>query len=268
MDFDKIHFVCYNTGMNNDYSHNWMKAKRQEWKALNLCLGCGKIPPVLDMTECQECHDKHLARASLLRETRRLNKLCVRCGKPAIQDKKFCQYHLDKAKEQVSRRQRILKASGLCLSCGNPSVEGKAHCREHLDHQIIASRKLQKAKLAKGLCKSCGPPRGDSSQYCDSCLPKMRKSILNSPHKTPFDGMREPVLKRDNYQCVLCRSAKGRMNVHHIDKQGYYTESPNNSIDNLVTLCNICHVTLHYIDRNWHINYLQIKDLMLPADSN
>jgi len=51
------------------------------------------------------------------------------------------------------------------------------------------------------------------------------------------------VKKRDNYICHICYKGKGegtRKVAHHKD----FNEK-NNSLDNLITLCNSCHVKIH-----------------------
>lgn len=60
-----------------------------------------------------------------------------------------------------------------------------------------------------------------------------------------FQKIRESILKRDNYHCQCCmRSEKEmyipRLIVHHIDNNKH-----NNNQDNLITLCNQCHFSLH-----------------------
>lgn len=58
--------------------------------------------------------------------------------------------------------------------------------------------------------------------------------------KIRFDGLRECVLKRDNYECIKCGS-KNDLEVHHRDGRGRRKEIPNNHPDNLQTLCAKCH---------------------------
>lgn len=61
-----------------------------------------------------------------------------------------------------------------------------------------------------------------------------------------FDGNREIVLTRDNFQCVKCGAAKSLV-VHHIDGNGRGSDNPNNELSNLVTLCRSCHMKEHQI---------------------
>lgn len=53
--------------------------------------------------------------------------------------------------------------------------------------------------------------------------------------------LREKVFKRDNGICQLC-GAKGWLCVHH---KIPFRISRDNSMDNLITLCKVCHSTQH-----------------------
>lgn len=50
-------------------------------------------------------------------------------------------------------------------------------------------------------------------------------------------------LKRDGYQCVLCRSAKN-LSVHHITYENIGFEK----MDDLISVCKACHEKLHMHD--------------------
>lgn len=64
-----------------------------------------------------------------------------------------------------------------------------------------------------------------------------------------FGGLRETILKRDGYRCVKCGITReehkkkfGRdIAIDHIDGNGRSSKNPNNSPDNLQTLCSSCH---------------------------
>lgn len=62
--------------------------------------------------------------------------------------------------------------------------------------------------------------------------------------------LREAVLKRDHYECQMCK-AEGRFTpatcVHHID---YVRRNPRRALDptNCVALCDECHYKIHHKD--------------------
>lgn len=59
-----------------------------------------------------------------------------------------------------------------------------------------------------------------------------------------FDGLRETILKRDGYRCQMCGSPY-KLVVHHKDGNGRGSKSPNNTPENLITLCKACHINEH-----------------------
>ena len=70
-----------------------------------------------------------------------------------------------------------------------------------------------------------------------------------------YNPIRQAVLERDGYKCQLCGKQK-KLLVHHIDNNGFklvhikgYSLSTlktmNNELDNLITLCIGCHLSLH-----------------------
>lgn len=63
-----------------------------------------------------------------------------------------------------------------------------------------------------------------------------------------YGGNKEKVLERDSYKCTKCGNINDLI-IHHIDESGQ-TETPNNSMDNLTTLCRPCHLKLHNIKIN------------------
>lgn len=65
--------------------------------------------------------------------------------------------------------------------------------------------------------------------------------------KASYNRNVEACLKRDNYTCQVCGSEK-ELNVHHKDKKGHHIEKyeANDELSNLITVCQRCHVNLHY----------------------
>jgi 5-methylcytosine-specific restriction endonuclease McrA len=67
--------------------------------------------------------------------------------------------------------------------------------------------------------------------------------------KNRFGGLRDMVLKRDNYSCVCCGMTQKEhiekwgkdITIDHVDGNGRYSGVPNNEIDNLKTMCLACH---------------------------
>lgn len=84
-------------------------------------------------------------------------------------------------------------------------------------------------------------------------LPKSTssKKIPSLPymHKIRFGGLREEVLKRDKYQCVMCGMTNAEhkekwncnLTINHINHKGRHSTQPDNRLENLETLCLRCH---------------------------
>lgn len=84
------------------------------------------------------------------------------------------------------------------------------------------------------------------------------KGGLNKPYGLEFNNqLRGQIRKRDNYICQQCnfkqKQLKYKLSVHHID----YNKQ-NNNLNNLVSLCKVCHSQTNYIRKDW-IDYFQNK---------
>jgi 5-methylcytosine-specific restriction endonuclease McrA len=56
-----------------------------------------------------------------------------------------------------------------------------------------------------------------------------------------YEELREQVLRRDGWRCQSCGSMTN-LEVHH---QQFRSHSGQDNEDNLITLCNSCHSSLH-----------------------
>lgn len=100
-------------------------------------------------------------------------------------------------------------------------------------------------------CKNCGLKfkRGTYMQrICDVCkeikLQEQKEKYGKDYYEnTPFGVLRKKVFNRDENCCKICQTTK-KLNVHHWDKN-----HDNNKMDNLITLCYICHAGIHRLYR-------------------
>lgn len=74
-----------------------------------------------------------------------------------------------------------------------------------------------------------------------------------------FNGLREYILKRDNYTCIACgmpqeehikKWGKG-LTINHKDGNGRNSKTPNNNPSNLETLCLRCHGLIDCMNDRW-----------------
>lgn len=82
------------------------------------------------------------------------------------------------------------------------------------------------------------------------------KSCLDKNYTKDFNkSLREQVRSRDEYTCQYCGvhqdELSRRIEVHHIDY-----DKENCKIDNLITLCSLCHRRTNY-NREWWFNYFK-----------
>lgn len=80
--------------------------------------------------------------------------------------------------------------------------------------------------------------------------------IYGGVHRTSLSSWRKTRLQRleiDKHKCTVCGSNK-LLHVHHIDGNTH-----NDHIDNLVTICNSCHVRKHWKDGDYKSNFLKLS---------
>lgn len=112
--------------------------------------------------------------------------------------------------------------------------------------------------MSKGMCNPCYQKAYKlvSPNYAERARQQKhdwyKRNITSSLQKQKrdelyFGGNREAALCRDDYQCVNCRT-QNDLTVHHTDGQGRGSKTPNNSLENLETLCRSCHIKRHIAD--------------------
>ena len=72
--------------------------------------------------------------------------------------------------------------------------------------------------------------------------PKPRRLRLDP---TSYESLRQKVLRRDGWRCQLC-GIMSNLEIHH--KQ-FRSRSGHDSEENLITLCALCHASLHRRNR-------------------
>ena len=82
-------------------------------------------------------------------------------------------------------------------------------------------------------------------------------------HPIEYKGIspqRKRCLKRDNYACRICHHKSSVLYPHHRDLKGLgVTSNPDNSLNNLLSLCPSCHAKLHYRVFTKHRNIIRLR---------
>jgi 5-methylcytosine-specific restriction endonuclease McrA len=177
--------------------------------------------------------------------------LCPYCGDPISPGLKLCEYHREQSKKAHSKRRNYLREHNICTSCGiRPSRQDLRTC------QYCADRK--KTPINKAKAKEYREKHKDQIRtYCAHNRNRQNAYI----HETRYNGNWKKALERDNFQCQICgQTGNGKtIHVHHIDGNGdRYSEHPNHSLDNLITICSKCHSVLTYL-----LSHTQNKSVLL-----
>lgn len=129
------------------------------------------------------------------------------------------------------------KASALC--------DSKTHSSSAASGMIISTcQECGRLKTihAKGLCDACYHNVKYRNDVAYRERVKHRAALYYDSRD--FGGLRTPVLERDGFRCTRCGS-DFQLSVHHVNRRGRGSESPDNRMDNLVTLCRRCHLSEH-----------------------
>jgi hypothetical protein len=184
---------------------------------------------------------------------------CEECGKDFLahlcQKRRFCSKecrHLGHSKEMS---QQISKECEFCLGVFHvsPSHLSQNFCSLNCFHNNCK----RKNEIENGNCINCQKLIfGDRKKYCSTeCMAESYKHILQKEKNPNWRGgktlrgsgvpshIRKKVLLRDNNRCQDCgvgdwNQTPSLLHVHHLDEA---KNNGSNSLDNLITLCFVCH---------------------------
>lgn len=169
-----------------------------------------------------------------------------------------------------------------CEACGStyqPTSGRQRYCPD-CGPQVARQRNIEylRARRLRHIgdlmtCERCGmvfPRPSSNRRLCSDCRKaKDREWIKGWLRKHPdapkryyvkqhdnyrFSGNWLRAMQRDGFRCQRC-GATTNLTVHHIDGRGWPLpkHERNDSLDNLVTLCNSCHTFVHKTrDSQWY----------------
>jgi 5-methylcytosine-specific restriction endonuclease McrA len=135
--------------------------------------------------------------------------------------------------------------------------------------------------MAKGMCERCylEQYRNNPVNKARAAQSKHRWYLQNGGaaakkverERRTFSGNRDAVLQRDGFKCVCCGETRlSKLTVHHKDGNGRGCKIPNNSMENLQTLCRRCHAQMHYTLDRWardHDSCIRCGTTMRPHNA-
>lgn len=165
-------------------------------------------------------------------------------------------------------RKIVMASQGRCI-CGQPLALNRKQCNQCLDERRRMIHAKRMAAIGDKRCTvgHCRQPLSpDSSRMCQVHLELARErqrryeAKQQERHGADWSWLRwrrrwrQEALTRDGNECILCHRPGPRLSVHHLHGKG-------NGLDNLTTLCAICHATLtrllEHPDRQSFLAFLQ-----------
>jgi 5-methylcytosine-specific restriction endonuclease McrA len=166
--------------------------------------------------------------------------LCGTCHRePHRPNKTNCVSCANRVSGYYQNRREKIKRLGICPTCKERYPKtGAVHCEICAEANKIKLTERYHNRKSANICTRCAhnPPESGKT-LCSSCLSEYREIFAS---KLPY---RVAVLERDDFKCQIC-GRNNKLHVHHIDGKGETTGNPNNDMDNLITLCTGCHVSL------------------------
>ena len=124
-----------------------------------------------------------------------------------------------------------------CIRCGAPLKRGKQYC------SATCGNKARAGRGATTNCESCGKeiPLGRKNRPTRFCSVDCRDQSRAKEATGRYVGWAKlrDALKSDSKKCQRCGEEEN-LHVHHIDH-----DSRNNLLENLVVLCQSCHIGYH-----------------------
>lgn len=129
-----------------------------------------------------------------------------------------------------------------CQQCGTTEQKhgGKGLCRRCYTREWARQRKDQAKEYYRA---NRDKVQQSQKEYYERNREALTQKSRESYRQRRYGGNYEATLSRDNYRCCRCGATKN-LHVHHIDRSGN-TDSPNNDLENLQTLCSPCHTLEH-----------------------
>lgn len=173
-------------------------------------------------------------------------KICQGCGGEKSRHAAYCQTCAEKARavENVEIECRICEKP---FSRSKAEVE-KALRRGHTNFYCSrecydkAPKPKREDREQRPACLYCGAPAPFGQKYCsfEHYQADRKQGTEDSSYRREWLKAKTYVMERDKRTCAMCSATPARLDVHHIDE-----DATNNTPQNLIVLCTICHRQYH-----------------------
>lgn len=246
--------ICRMTyyGINPNDSNDILK----ECKYCKKTFVCSRSTPtkLFCNNECLTAYykEQHEMRSTTIEKEKRI---CPYCGQEFIwqSDKswqKYCSTECSINANKEKHKAAVITAKKACAHCGNmfewsSSKPNQKYCSAECRNTVmkVQIRDYQRKHNGK---KTDDELKNEVYLKVLNIISKMDQSkgaVFNGVHidyraiGDISEKTREEVLKRDNFECQICKR-KDSLHLHHLIKRKY---GGNHNAENLVTLCASCH---------------------------
>ena len=189
------------------------------------------------------------------------NIICKNCGKQSrTQNKIFCNH---KCHREFTLKTKPKCVCDTCKKEFTPKQESKAnrYCSKkcfHADKDFMRKNMLSNETLKKYQKEvgswMTGKKNMGFGYKCGKDNLNWHNGSSFLPYTTDFNQqLKDRIRVRDNFKCQLCKTPElefnRKLDIHHIDY-----DKKNSKEDNLISLCNKCHIKTNH-NREYWINY-------------
>ena len=155
-----------------------------------------------------------------------------------------------------------------CINCGKEFSRGENHqsvffakyCSKKCGRQYYYKKNKNKEKANN---QRWYQQNRESEIIKNAEYRKLNKELFSWYHdKERFNGLKSKILDRDDHKCRFCGGTR-RIAIHHIDGKNHLnSETMNNKISNLLTLCSPCHHKLHWFQKKQNKQARSIAEVL------
>lgn len=220
------------------------------------CQGCGKVfeGKGTDRYCSAECRERTRAERKTIQKEKKhksINaKTCPYCKQIFMPKHRNDQIYCSEKCREKARWERIkpLSVERDCLNCGiafMPENARQKYCSKQCWKEKYYSDNGERIRerTRKYRLNNLEREKENNRRYREANKEQCKQRDLKYHDITCFGGNRQVALERDGYKCVICGATK-ELIVHHKDETGQ-TEKPNNTLENLMTVCKACHIEIH-----------------------